>query len=233
MEHWGLPPEPSRAPRPAAARQPAPAPGQAAPAAPGGGFGAAFRALVGRKLRELGGRWRDRAERSRRAEAARRAAAEMARRIERQTGHRPAEATIRRNARLDRTPRGVDQARLDRQTRIDQAGGVNAFARQAGVSPRAVPRWRDRGRPLSPRSVRVVADVVGTLWANGEPYPRSLTADVTLDPPEADAVRAAYAVGDWGALADVLGEAITEQVEWAGEAERWFEVEAITDVTVH
>ncbi|MBU8834470.1 hypothetical protein KL858_34210, partial [Mycolicibacterium goodii] len=107
MEHWGLPPEPGQAPRPAATRQPAPAPGQAAPTTPGGGFGAAFRALVGRKLRELGGRWRDRSERARRAEAARRGAAEMARRIERQTGHRPAEATIRRNARLDRTPRGV------------------------------------------------------------------------------------------------------------------------------
>lgn len=230
MEHWGLPSESGQAPRPA--RQPA-APGQVTPSTAGGGFGSAFRSLVGRKLRELGGRWRTRSERARRAEAARRGAAEMARRIERETGHRPAEATIRRNARLDRTPRGADQARLDRQARIDQAGGVNAFARQAGVNPRAVPRWRDQGRPLSPRSVRIVADVVGTLWANGEPYPRVLTADVTVDPPEADAALAAYAVGDWDALGEVLGGAIAEQVDWAGEAERWFEVEAITDVTIH
>ena len=157
----------------------------------------------------------------------------MARRIERETGHRPAEATIRRNARLDRTPRGADQTRLDRQARIDQAGGVNAFARQAGVNPRAVPRWRDRGRPLAPQAVRIVADVAGTLWANGEPYPRALTADVTVHPPEADAALAAYAVGDWDALGEVLGGAITDQTEWAGEADRWFEVEEITDVTIH
>ena len=78
-----------------------------------------------------------------------------------------------------------------------------------------------------------MADVVGALWANGEPYPRALTADVTLDPPEADEALAAYAVGDWDALGEVLGPAIAEQVDWAGEAERWFEVEAITDVTIH
>ncbi|TXH08430.1 MAG: hypothetical protein E6R04_10810 [Spirochaetes bacterium] len=225
MGLWGVPePQPPRRPAASSGETPAPMTGT--------GFGAAFRAVVDRKLRELGGTWRDRPQRAQQAEAARRAAAEMARRIERQTGQRPSEATIRRNARRDRTPRGADQARLDRQAQIDAAGGVGAFASKVGVGAGAVARWRDGGRPLSPRSVRVIADVSGVMWSAGSPYPRSMTVNVVIDPPKADELVAAYAAGDLTELAVVLSPVITEQVEWTGEAERWFEVTEISEVTL-
>ena len=234
MARWGMPERREEATLSPPARPPGgggePA---ASPPVPSRGFGAAFRALVGRKLNELRGRrWQGASERARQAEAARRGAAEMARRIERQTGHRPSETTIRRNARQDRTPRGVDQGRMDRQSRIDTAGGVAQFARQVGASQRAVSKWRDAGTALGLGRVRVTADVEGMLWADGEAYPRSMTVSVTVGPPAADAIRAAYAAGDLEAVAEMLGPAITEQVDWAGDADRWFEVEVITDITV-
>lgn len=232
MARWGMPERREAAPppaaRPAGGGEPA-----ASPPVPSGGFGATFRAVVGRKLRELTGRrWEGASERARQAEAARRGAAELARRIERQTGHRPAEATIRRNARQDRTPRGVDQTRMDRQSRIDTAGGIDQFARQVGANPRAVRRWRDSGATLVPGTVRVSADVEGILWADGEPYPRSMTVSVTVGPPAADEIRAAYAANDLEAVAEMLGPAITQQTDWAGAAERRYDVEVITDITV-
>lgn len=231
MARWGMP-EP-RDPAPAAAAAASRSGPASSPPAPSKGFGAAFKALVSRKLRELTGRrWEGASERARQAEAARRSAAEMARRIERETGRRPAEATIRRNARQNRTPRGVDQVRTDRQARIDTAGGIAQLARQIGVRPRAVTRWRDFGTPMVPGGVRVSADVQGILWVAGEPYPRILTVSVTFDPPASDEIRAAFAVSDYDTIADLLGPAITVQTEWAGEAERYFEVEAITDVTI-
>lgn len=242
MARWGMPePRPAAPPaQPAAAGAPA----AASQPARSRGFGAAFKALVGRKLNELRGRhWRQVAEqaeqgsrgaqRAMEAEAARRAAAEMARRIERQTGHRPAEATIRRNARQDRTPRGVDQTRIDRQSRIDTAGGIDQFARQVGANPRAVPQWRDAGGSLVGDGVRVSADVEGILWADGEPYPRSMTVSVTISDPEvADEIRAAHAAYDLESVAEMLGPAITAQTEWSGDAARRYEVEVITDITV-
>ncbi len=233
MARWGMPERREPAPPPAA--RPA-ASGSGAPSqpVPSGGFGASFKALVGRKLRELtGGRWQGASERARQAEAARRGAAEMARRIERQTGHRPAEATIRRNARQGRTPKGVDQTRMDRQSRIDTAGGIGQFARQVGANPRAVPQWRDFGASLVGEGVRVSADVEGVLWADGEGYPRAMTVSVTIsDPDVADEIRAAYAAYDMQAVAEMLGPAITEQTDWAGAAERRYEVEIITDITI-
>ena len=109
MARWGMPERREAAPLPAAQSAGGAELAPSSPPVPSGGFGAAFKAVVGRKLRELTGRrWEGASERARQAEAARRGAAEMARRIERQTGHRPSEATIRRNARQDRTPRGVD-----------------------------------------------------------------------------------------------------------------------------
>ncbi|OLT97891.1 hypothetical protein BKG60_03900 [Mycobacterium syngnathidarum] len=225
--------------RPAAGGAPA-----ASPPVRSRGFGAAFKALVGRKLNELRGRrWehvREQAEQGRRgaqrameAEAARRAAGEMARRIERQTGHRPAEATIRRNAQQDRTPRGADQTRIDRQSRIDTAGGIDQFARQVGANPRAVPQWRDAGGSLVGDGVRVSADVEGILWADGEPYPRAMTVSITIsDPDVADEIRAAHAAYDLESVGEMLGPAITAQTDWAGDAERRYEVEVITDITV-
>ncbi len=241
MARWGMPErrEPPPAARPAGGES-------AAPSQPvrSRGFGAAFKALVGRKLNELRGRhWGQvaqqaeqgsrGAQRAMEAEAARRAAAEMARRIERQTGHRPAEATIRRNARQDRTPKGADQTRIDRQSRIDTAGGIDQFARQVGANPRAVPQWRDAGAPLVGDGVRVSADVEGILWADGEGYPRAMTVSVTIsDPDVADELRAANAAYDLEAVAEMLGPVITAQTDWAGAAERRYEVEVITDITV-
>ncbi|WP_204810538.1 hypothetical protein [Mycobacterium riyadhense] len=229
MEEWGRPTPPPAAPRPEA---PA-APGAPSPGLPSAGFGAAFRSLVSRKLNELRGRrWEGASERARQAEAARRGAAEMARRIERQTGRRPAEATIRRNARLDRTPRGADQARLDRQSRIDAAGGVKQFAQKAGAKTGRAARWRDSGASMVPTGVRVTADVGGVLWADGQSYDRALTASVSITGPAADELRAAYAAGDTWAVAELLGQPITTQVDWAGEAERRYQVDEITEITV-
>jgi hypothetical protein len=231
MARWGMPErrEPPPAARPAGGESTAPS-----PPVPSRGFGAAFKSLVGRKLRELTGRrWEGASERAKQAEAARRGAAEMARRIERQTGRRPAEATIRRNARQDRTPKGVDQTRMDRQSRIDTAGGIEQFARQVGANPRAVPQWRDAGASLVGDGARVSADVEGILWADGEPYPRAMTVSVTIsDPDVADELRAAYATYDLGAVAEMLGPVITAQTDWAGAAERRYEVEVITDISV-
>lgn len=232
MARWGMPDrrEPTPPTRPAAGGESA-AP---SPPVPSRGFGAAFKSLVGRKLRELTGRrWEGASERAKQAEAARRGAAEMARRIERQTGHRPAESTIRRNARQDRTPKGVDQTRMDRQSRIDTAGGIEQFARQVGANPRAVPQWRDAGASLVGDGARVSADVEGILWADGEGYPRAMTVSVTIsDPDVSDELRAAYAGYDLEAVAEMLGPVITAQTDWAGAAERRYEVEVITDITV-
>lgn len=81
--------------------------------------------------------------------------------------------------------------------------------------------------------VRVSADVEGILWCDGEPYPRSMTVSVTISDPEvADGIRAAYAAYDLESVAEMLGPAITAQTEWAGDAERTYQVEAITDITV-
>lgn len=234
MARWGMPERREATPPPAARPAGGGEPAAASPPVPSRGFGAAFKALVGRKLNELRGRrWEGASERAKQAEAARRGAAEMARRIERQTGHRPAEATIRRSARQGRTPRGVDQTRMDRQSRIDTAGGIDQFARQVGASPRAVPLWRDFGSEMVPGGCRVHADVEGTLWADGEMYPRSMTVSITISDPEvADEIRAAYAAYDLVSVAEMLGPAITQQTDWAGDAERRYEVEVITDITV-
>lgn len=228
MKRWGRPAEPTEPPRPATPPVAAGA-AQPSPGLPSAGFGAALKSLVGRKLRELRGRrWERASQRAREAEAARRGAAEMARRIERKTGHRPAESTIRRAGRENRTPRGVDQGQLDRQSRIDAAGGLKPFARQAGVSGRAAPRWRDQGTPMAGgRGVRVSADVGGMLCANGERYPRAMTVSVEFGGPGADDLRAAYAAGDMVAVAELLGQPITSQTDWAGEADRYFQVTEI------
>lgn len=74
--------------------------------------------------------------------------------------------------------------------------------------------------------------MVGGSSCRPQPYPRSLTVSVTVGPPAADEIRAAYAVGDLEVIAEVLGPAITDQTDWAGAAERRFEVEVITDITV-
>lgn len=231
-------PAPRQPAKPSASGVPAPATGRE-PAHTLKSFGSAFTAAVGRKMRELRGRrWERATERQRAAEANRRAADEMARRIEKETGRRPSAATVRRYAREDRLPRGMDRGRMDRQSRIDEAGGIKQFAHQTGVNERAVTRWRDQGTPMSMSSVLVSADVEGLLWSVTQlfgadtPYPRSLSVQVTVRPPDADEVRAAYAVGDMTALAELLGPPITEQVDWSGAGDRRFEVVSISDIAV-
>ncbi|SDC05796.1 hypothetical protein SAMN04488581_0011 [Mycolicibacterium neoaurum] len=137
------------------------------------GFAAAFRNLADRKLRELTGhRWARVSEAQRRAEATRRGARGMARRIERETGRRPAESTIRRHAAQGTAPKGIDQARADRQAAIDRAGSLNPFAARAGISARAAGRWRDAGGTLAPSAgaavIVVEFTVVGDLFHAGK-----------------------------------------------------------------
>lgn len=231
MERWGVPDRPAQPPR----RAPSSSPRRVDYTAslPSPGFRAAFQALTGRKLRELGGRWLQRPLREQQAEAARRATAEMANRVERQSGRRPADSTIRRAARTNRTPRGLDPVVSDRQTKVDAAGGVRALAQLLGVSQYAVRRWRDLGRPLVPGVLTVVADVEGVLIVNGEEYPRTMSVTIDIYPPAADDVRIAYALGDLDYIAELLGPEIAEQVDWAGDAEREFTVTEITDITLH
>lgn len=109
---------------------------------------------------------------------------------------------------------------------------MGAFASKVGVGSGAVARWRDGGRPLARRSVRVIADVAGMMWSAGSGYPRSMTVNVVVDPPQADELVAAYAAGDLTELAVVLSPVITERVEWSGAAERWFEVTEIGELTL-
>lgn len=231
MERWGVPePTPTPPRRPPSSS----GPGQDGytPALPAAGFRAAFESLVGRKLRELTDRWTQRSQRDRRAEAARRATNEMANRIEKQTGRRPADSTIRRNARNNKTPRGVDPALLDRQTVIDAAGGIRQLAQMLGVTQYAVRRWRDEGRPLVPGPLDVTADVEGVIVVDGTEYPRSLTVTVTVYPPGSDDVRIHYAFGDIDSIAAILGPEIAAQVDWAGEADREFTVTEINDISL-
>jgi hypothetical protein len=243
MEKWGKPPPPPPPPPP-------PSGGSAdsvQPPSPKVGFAKAFTNLAGRKLRELRGlKWdggvdrRGRtvppaSERARLAEANRRAAKEMARRIERQTGRRPKESTIRRAARENRTPRGADQARLDRQSRVDAAGGVKQFADKAGVPAGGVPGWIERGQSMGVGKLRITTNVTGDLYSGSStPYVKTIDAVLYLEPPAADEFRAAAADGDLDALAEMLGPVIDAQYPWTGDIEvsRQFIVTEINSLTI-
>lgn len=215
------------------------------PPTPKVGFARAFTNLAGRKLRELRGlKWdggvdrRGRtvppaSERARLAEANRRAAKELARRIERQTGRRPKESTIRRAARENRTPRGADQARLDRQARVDAAGGVKQFADKAGIPASKVPGWIERQEAMGVEGVRITTNVTGDLYSDSAtPYTKTIDAVLEVMPPAADEFRAAAAEGDFDALAQMLGPIIDAQYEWTGEAPRQFIVTEINSLTI-
>lgn len=237
MEKWGKPPAtPPVATRSTARSSGGTGGGTVQPSAPKVGFAKAFADLAGRKLREmLGRKWEGASERARTAEANRRAAAEMARRIERQTGRRPKESTIRRAAREDRTPRGADQQRLDRQARVDAAGGAKKFADKAGVPAGRVAGWIARGAIMGVGGVRTTVSVNGDMYSppsNPTPYRKSIDAVLRIDPPAADDFRAAFADGDLDALARMLGPVIDEQYEWTGGADRMFVVTEITDITI-
>lgn len=214
------------------------------PAGPLKGFADAFSGLVERKLREMTGRkWEGVSDREKQAEASRRGAREMARRIERQTGKRPAETTIRRNARKGTTPRGVDQKTLDRQAKIDQAGGIKQFAKRAGISAGQVSRWRDKDAPIHPSStsIQVEFDVTGDVMSiskQGRETPlqdRKVKDTVTIDEPDASSLIEAYACGDLETQQRILSDAITSQVmeTWVGPADRSMNVTQIDSMTIH
>jgi hypothetical protein len=231
------------------APRPTPPPPKTTPAGPPRtGFKAALRALRERKLGELldTAKWRKRPQAEREAEAKARADREMARRIERQTGKKPAESTIRRNAAKNTAPRGADQERLDRQAIIDRAGGVKTFASQAKVSESTVRRWlAGKAVIIAPVAVTgpitifftVVCDLFHTSTDPKKGKRPSPQFDKTLkttgrgggwtgvNPLQLSGDEAAdflrlVADGDQQALKDKLGE-LLEMYELNGEAAEW------------
>lgn len=206
-------------------RQPAPQP-QPSQAESSGGFRAALAALVERKTRELKGKWRTASERDRRREATSRAVRDMARRIANETGRKElAASTIRRYAARDTTPAGVDPARVQRQTRIDQAGGLAAFADRTQQSVGRIRRWRERGGPAGVGGTMTLTPRVdGSLVRGSERYKKDgITYEITLDEPTADQFRIAQAVDDEQAMKDIIGEALAYQ---------WFPADSSFEVTV-
>ncbi|GAT07644.1 uncharacterized protein RMCN_0777 [Mycolicibacterium novocastrense] len=195
-------------------------------------------ALARRKLRELRGRrWEAATERQRRREADRRAREELARRIERQTGRRPSERTLRRHAAAGTVPRGVDAEKLGRQAAIDAAGGIAKFARQQGMSERAVVRWRERGGPLPevvPESLRFFVAMVATLISKGERYKTDQlwATEITVDGVSVARVVEAAQSGDFSGVRTLVGELAADQFPWVGAAERHFEVSEIIEISV-
>lgn len=230
-------------------RRASPPPKTPEPAAPRTGFKAALRALRERKLGDLldTAKWRKRTEAEREAEAKARADREMARRIERQTGRKPAESTIRRNAAKDTAPRGADQERLDRQAIIDRAGGVKTFASQAKVSESTVRRWLSgKAVIIAPSAVTggaitIYFTVVCDLWHTSaaatkgkRPSPQygkvlkttgagggwTGVRPLQLSGDEAADFLGILADGDQQALKDKIGE-LLERHELNGEESEW------------
>lgn len=244
---------PPPAPAKGAARAATPPPPQSATPPPATGFGASLRNIVARKLRELtGARWEGASERDKNREATRRGVNEMARRIERETGKRPAESTIRRNASRNATPRGVDQERLDRQGRIDEAGGFKRFAERAGISQRQAVRWRDTGGPLAPfvtyvsGILRVMFDVTCNIFHVGArgritpEYNRRLDNNtdplygtpLQIDEPDAARLAEAHAMGDTEEVMNILGDYLAMKVAamWPGRPGRTVNVTVVHDI---
>jgi hypothetical protein len=191
-----------------------------------GGFKAALAALVERKMRELKGKWRNTPERERRKEATSRAVHEMAKRIAKETGRKElAASTIRRYAARDATPKGIDPDRVQRQTRIDQAGGLAAFADRTQQSVGRIRRWRERGGPAGGGGSMIMTPRVdGALVRGSERYKKvGIQYEIILDEIVADQFRIAQAVGDEQAMKDIIGEALAYQ---------WFPADSSFDVTV-
>jgi len=170
------------------------------------------------------------------------------------TGKRPADSTIRRNARRDKTPRGVDQQRLDRQASIDRAGGVKQFAQQAGITPRQATKWRDAGGPLITGVaylagiIRVLFDVTCNIFHVGAKgkitpeYGRRLDNNtdplygnpLEVDEPDAGQLAEAYALGDTQQIMDILGDYLSMKVVsfWPGRPGRTVDVTTLHSITV-
>jgi hypothetical protein len=212
---------------------------------PGRGFGAAFRSLVERKYRELSSRarWSGVSERQRRAEATARSARDMSRRIERETGRRPAESTVRRNASRDAIPRGVNPGRMDRQAAIDRAGGIKPFAQRAGITTRQATRWRDSGGTIRTTDTIVIdfhvtGDLQHGVRHEGEPETMQIDKDLddklTLSGPDADDFIQAYASDDIDTQKTILGEQISHQLllDWNGDITRIYTVRTIIRLAI-
>jgi hypothetical protein len=231
--------EPEPPPGPPAPPPEPPAPARAAEDLTGGRRGAAagMWGLARRKLRELRGRrWEAATERQRRAEADRRAREELARRIERQTGRRPSERTLRRHAAAGTVPRGVDEQKLARQAAIDDAGGINKFARRHGMTRGAVTRWRDRGGvlPELPESLRFFVVFVATLISKGERYKTDQVwqTEIIVDGAAVARVVEAARTGDFSVVSRLVGDLAVDQFPWVGAADREFEVSEIVEIAV-
>jgi len=234
------------------------------PSPPQSGFKAALRALRERKLSELidTAKWRKRSKAEREAEAKARADREMARRIERQTGKKPATSTLRRNAAKDTSPRGVDQARLDRQAAIDRAGGLKEFAAQAKVSQSKARRWLATGTvPIyAPAALTgpitiyftVICDLMHTsadskkgkraspqfdktLKTTGSGGGQTGIRPLQLTGDEAADFLRVYADGDQQALKDMLGELLERyelNSEYWGSASTTCTVKEIAEIVI-
>jgi hypothetical protein len=238
------PPTPPPSAAPSATTPPpstSPGPQQSA----GKGFGAAFRALVERKFRELSKtqRWQGVSEAKRRAEARRRGTDEMRKRLQRETGRRPAVSTVIRNASKGKTPKGVDQQRLDRQAAIDRAGGIKQFAAKAKISAYQARRWRDSGGPIhTSETVVIDFNVTGDLQhgQRSENEPETLDVDkqlvdkLTLDGAAADDFIEAYAADDIDTQKQILGEQIAQQIltDWNGDITRVYTVRTILTLSI-
>jgi hypothetical protein len=126
--------------------------------------------LACRKLRELRGwQWEAATERERHREAEKRARAELASCIEKESGHRPADRTLRRHP-TGTAPRGVDAEKMQRQDAIDDAGIVakSRRLRAPAISAGLKTLW-ERWRPINSRGSRILNAYLRSLKCLNSP----------------------------------------------------------------
>lgn len=214
--------------------------GDEVPTGPVRGFKEALASLVDRKLRELKGvKWVGASDYAKEVEAKRRAVAEWSRRIAKETGKEPlADSTIRRYARQDKMPAGVDGPRVNRQGIIDRAGGIRAFAQKLMIKESRARRWRDKGGTITVvGTLIVVVNVDGALIRDNERYKKEgVSHELRFDGYDAQEFRIAFAENDVDRLMELIGEALVEQ--YYGENydnpldEYEFDVTVITSIEI-
>lgn len=214
--------------------------GDEVPPGPVRGFKDALASLVERKMRELkGAKWADASEYVKEVEAKRRAVADWSRRIAKETGKKPlADSTIRRYAREDKMPTGVDGPRVNRQGIIDRAGGLRAFAQRLKIKESRARRWRDKGGTITVvGTLIVIVNVDGSLVRDNERYKKEgVTHELRFDGHDAQEFRIAFAENDVDRLMELIGEALVEQ--YYGENydnpldEYEFDVTVITSIEI-
>lgn len=179
------------------------------------GFKDALASLVDRKLRELKGiKWIGASDYAKENEAKRRAVADWSRRIAKETGKKPlADSTIRRYARQDQMPAGVDGPRVNRQGIIDRAGGIRAFAQRLKIKESRARRWRDKGGTITViGALVVIVNVDGALIRDNEHYKKiGVSHELRFDGHDAQEFRIAFAENDVDRLMELIGEALVEQ----------------------